>query len=375
MSFDNDEEENPVKEEYSDSLVGGLRQGQDSMTWINGDKYDGEWVDGKMHGQGIMTYANGDEYDGEWVDGERCQGTMAYENGDEYNGEWEDGKKHGWGTMTYEDGDKYEGEWVNGEYCGQGTMTYADGEKCEGEFKDGKKHGPVTMTFASVNEYESEWKDDTLTSKSKLVPQTIEYEETVKQDVIEVHVLDPKGNYTTQWKIGEEVSVELVDKFKNPATNELYVLTVYEAGKPQMHIIFYTKWQEIKRMWEQSITGGIHGTGMESNSKKAAKANHVLNKKEIYLWGTLLALVKEQLEAINKVTSGSIGFWGKGRIKSRNKAMEKLLKKLIAHKISRFGEEAVGELLKDIAFIHQDRKVWGEVNSSHLNYVRKVLDI
>ena len=100
-----------------------------------------------------------------------------------------------------------------------------------------------------------------------------------------------------------------------------------------------------------------------------------LDKKETYLWGTLLALVKEQLEALNKAASGSLGFWGKGRIQARNKAMEKFIKKLIEYKVSRFGEDTMDALLRDIEFIKQDNQVWGDVNLSELEYVCKVLDI
>ncbi len=67
-----------------------------------------------------------------------------------------------------------------------------------------------------------------------------------KVDVVEVHVLDPKGSYTTQWKIGEDIPVDVVLKFKNPATNGIYALTVYEAGQPKTSVLQHAKWLEIK---------------------------------------------------------------------------------------------------------------------------------
>jgi beta-lactamase class D len=100
-----------------------------------------------------------------------------------------------------------------------------------------------------------------------------------------------------------------------------------------------------------------------------------LDKKEIYLWGTLLALVKEQLEAINKTATGSLGFWGKSRIQARNKEMEKFLKKLIEHKLSCYGDDVMDALLKDIEFIKQDNQIWGDVSTSELEYIRSVLGI
>ena len=101
-----------------------------------------------------------------------------------------------------------------------------------------------------------------------------------------------------------------------------------------------------------------------------------LDKKETYLWGTLLALVREQLDAINK--DSSLGFLGKSRMQSRNKAMIKFVKKLCKHKISKFGESPTfpphsDKLLQDLQFIEQDTQVWGNVDSGQLEYVSKML--
>jgi hypothetical protein len=67
-----------------------------------------------------------------------------------------------------------------------------------------------------------------------------------KQGVVEVHVLDPKGSYTAHWKIGEDIPADVVEKFKNPATNKLYALTVYEAGNPKTSVLLHAKWLEVK---------------------------------------------------------------------------------------------------------------------------------
>lgn len=103
-----------------------------------------------------------------------------------------------------------------------------------------------------------------------------------------------------------------------------------------------------------------------------------MDKKETYLWGTLLALVREQLDAINKYSS--LGFWEKSRMQSRNKAMIKFMKKLCKYKISKFGESStfpphLDKLLQDLQFIEQDTQEWGDVNSCQLEYVRKIFDI
>ncbi len=66
------------------------------------------------------------------------------------------------------------------------------------------------------------------------------------QKVVEAQVLDPKGSYIAHWKIGEDIPADVVEKFKNPATNKIYALTVYEAGEPKTSVLPHAKWLEIK---------------------------------------------------------------------------------------------------------------------------------
>lgn len=66
------------------------------------------------------------------------------------------------------------------------------------------------------------------------------------QEAVKVQVLDPKGSYTAHWKIDEDIPADVVEKFKNLATNKVYALTVYEAGKPKTSVLPHAKWLEIK---------------------------------------------------------------------------------------------------------------------------------
>ena len=36
---------------------GGEYHGQGTLSWLNGDKYEGEWRDGKEHGQGTFIWS------------------------------------------------------------------------------------------------------------------------------------------------------------------------------------------------------------------------------------------------------------------------------------------------------------------------------
>ena len=48
----------------------GIRHGEGTITFANGDEYDGQWKDDKMHGEGTFTWTNGTvEHQGEWANG------------------------------------------------------------------------------------------------------------------------------------------------------------------------------------------------------------------------------------------------------------------------------------------------------------------
>ncbi len=132
-----------------------------TLTFSDGDKYEGELKDNKRHGKGTYTFSDGEKYEGEWKDGENHgTGTYTFSNGEKYEGESKDGEEHGTGTYTFSNGDKYEGEWKDNKRHGTGTYTFLDGTKYEGEWKDNKIHGKGIFTFSNGTAYEGEWEND-----------------------------------------------------------------------------------------------------------------------------------------------------------------------------------------------------------------------
>ena len=74
--------------------------------------------DGKYQGQGTMTWSNGDKYEGEWKDGElHGQGTLTWSSGEKYVGEFKNDKE--WNTTEYDKNGNIIGKFVNGEYIEQ----------------------------------------------------------------------------------------------------------------------------------------------------------------------------------------------------------------------------------------------------------------
>ena len=74
--------------------------------------YRGEFFCGERYGKGSMSYKNGDYYDGKWDRDQRHGlGYLITENGDSYEGEWEGDMKHGVGYYTTKSGKTYLGIW------------------------------------------------------------------------------------------------------------------------------------------------------------------------------------------------------------------------------------------------------------------------
>ena len=79
----------------------------------------------------IVVGTKGDAFMGDldmnWI--KNGQGTMIYTNGNKYEGEWKDDLPEGNGTMTYvPSGNKYEGGWMAGRRHGKGIMYYEESE-------------------------------------------------------------------------------------------------------------------------------------------------------------------------------------------------------------------------------------------------------
>ena len=78
-----------------------------------------------------------------WIDKmANLYGSMTYSNGDIYDGGWRNGKFDGFGRYFFTLlRASYEGSFSKGLKCGNGTYTYADGSKYCGSWKKDIKHG------------------------------------------------------------------------------------------------------------------------------------------------------------------------------------------------------------------------------------------
>ncbi|RHZ32808.1 hypothetical protein DYB31_011995, partial [Aphanomyces astaci] len=126
----------------------GLRSGQGTLTFGNGDTYVGEFSKGFRHGRGRYTYLRGTVvYDGEW------RRSLRHGHGKEvcrdasqrirwsYEGAYENDKKHGRGVERKAAQGTYVGSFVHDLKDGAGVMTWHNGNTYDGQWKDGRMCG------------------------------------------------------------------------------------------------------------------------------------------------------------------------------------------------------------------------------------------
>ena len=88
------------------------------------------------------------------------KGTMTWNNGDVYNGQWKYGKMSGRGTMTRHDGTSYTGNWRNDKMNGFGSFRYANNKVLQGIWADNMPTGNLKLIWPNV---------DPIRSSSKIV--------------------------------------------------------------------------------------------------------------------------------------------------------------------------------------------------------------
>ena len=135
----------------------------------NGDYYNGEFSEGEKNGNGSITYANGTKYEGSFKnDFHDGFGKLMQLNGETYEGEWKKGKINGNGMRIHANGNKYIGNYVNNVRSGSGHLIFVNGESYKGNFSNGKANGNGVFKFKNGNVYEGEFKDNLIMGKGTL---------------------------------------------------------------------------------------------------------------------------------------------------------------------------------------------------------------
>jgi uncharacterized caspase-like protein len=151
---------------YDGEFNEGLKEGEGTYTWENGDKYAGHFTTDRPDGSGKYTFSNGDSYEGEVKAGIIVgRGTFRKQNGDVFEGSFVDGKPTGIGIYRFASGDRYEGEMAAGNLQGKGRYFSSNGDRVEATFVDGKAQGKGVYYFANKDRYEGDIQAGALTGQ------------------------------------------------------------------------------------------------------------------------------------------------------------------------------------------------------------------
>lgn len=171
---------------YIGELDKGIPSGNGTMSYKNGDEYNGKWIEGKRSGQGVQKYKSGDVYTGSWEnDKKNGHGLYVFNNKNFYEGQWVDDYTIGNGKYvktngdycigtfkemtvlvsgkiktTLTSGDDYEGDFLNGEYTGEAEIKYLNGNRYKGSVKNGLKDGTGTLYLINGNWIVGVWSQD-----------------------------------------------------------------------------------------------------------------------------------------------------------------------------------------------------------------------
>jgi radial spoke head protein 1 len=166
--------EDQPRETYVGDFQDGIRSGQGVYTYSSGSRYKGGWKENRKSGLGrakLVTKTEGDEenprtliseYHGDFLDGlKHGQGSYRYSNGDIYSGGWLGGKKHGQGTYFFaKDESTIVGVWKAGA-IETGAWTLRNGVVWTGTFALGQPKGVGLWTFLNEESVKGEFVQET----------------------------------------------------------------------------------------------------------------------------------------------------------------------------------------------------------------------
>jgi hypothetical protein len=146
--------------EYRGDFNDSFYNGNGTVLFRNGDRYDGHICNGKRDGAGEFVWASGAQYNGQWSNDRfhglgilKCKQYM-------FEGFWKEGHRTGQGKIVFDRGDMYDGNWEQDSYCGDGVYSFSDGRTLRGVWA----HGNLVKETALSSENEA----------SSAVPQLVE---------------------------------------------------------------------------------------------------------------------------------------------------------------------------------------------------------
>ncbi|MES0827959.1 MORN repeat-containing protein [Ruegeria sp. SCP11] len=149
----------PNGDVFEGVLKGSLETGSGMYRDPKGGFMQASWKDGLVFGPVTYQTNDGELFSGVFENNEPVSGSITYPNGNRYEGPFSDGVPSGQGLLVTSDGGLYSGGFVAGVPGGRGTYLHSDGAIFEGDFKDGYPDGTITVTQADGSVTSQTWKN------------------------------------------------------------------------------------------------------------------------------------------------------------------------------------------------------------------------
>ena len=196
---------------YEGGFSKGVREGQGTFTWDNGDQYFGMWAKDRISGDGILTLADGSLLEGQFNNNLLNRGTVTYAvDGGIATRNVLNGKLQSAVTIVYQDDTTVVGTLKGQEFVGNVTISYASGDSYVGALKNGIKSGKGTYTWKNGAHYVGEWSNDKMSGTGKYYYEKDESKNylcgTFKDGLplgTLIYVSDKKLQYNTVWQDGK----------------------------------------------------------------------------------------------------------------------------------------------------------------------------
>ncbi len=196
---------------YIGEALANRPHGFGTKLFTSGNKYEGYWNIGLRNGQGTYTFANGESWTGEWKNDSAWNGTgvlcfteknVSYR----YEGSLKDGKQCGACKYYVNNMLRKSGMFVDGVLHGMGTSYLSNGRSCSGEFKNGRPwnaKGIFLLATSKTAYFTGEWVNGNPNGTGKILF-------TDKKDVVE-GVFDHglSGNVTWSYADGRKYCGDL----------------------------------------------------------------------------------------------------------------------------------------------------------------------
>ena len=138
----------------------GLISGKETLSFPNGDRYEGMIKNSVFDGEGVYYYKSGEKLAGEFKNGAIWNGNGYLQLTEKayYRGDFKLGKRDGKGFISFNDGSTYSGDFLENKITGKGTSNYTDGGKYIGDMVNGKKEGNGQYYNANGKiEFDGKW--------------------------------------------------------------------------------------------------------------------------------------------------------------------------------------------------------------------------